>query len=261
VTIGGEFREAFYKARDQQLKFSQLVMAFQQLQQLKQQQQQQQRAYSGVAMSGSGTRTGLGQTAVAQEEEEERLWNQIRLTNGCSVVLGDRPVRLTLLRAWESNSLWGKIKLVIALIYSSFQQPSVEELREWIESIMNDPTNDMLTKSIEDLSKHFPAIKRTIIEERDIYMACKIIQTARIMGQGSQKDGLVRKVVVVVGAGHCPGICKILEGECECDETTGGRISVEEELRKVVETKRYKVARDPNMMALITEVSSMEAVA
>eukprot|EP01083_Nonionella_stella_P143140 444193_1 len=226
VTIGGEFREAYKKAVEQQKTFNALVETL----------RWEKSTYGKI------------------NEETLRI---ARLSNGCSVVLGDRPVRLTLLRAWEALSIFGKIKLVVALAWSSLRQPSDEELREWMESIMNDPTNDILTKSIEELSKHFPAVKRTIIEERDVFMACKIIQTSRIMGTGSAQDGLRRKLVVVVGAGHCPGISKILRNESEGD--VGLRISTEGELKKVIETKKHKI-EDPDVMSLVNEVTSMEPI-
>ena len=224
VTIGGEFREAYHCANAQHKKFSRLVERL--------------------------------NFENAQGSINDETLQMARETNGCSVVLGDRPVRLTLLRAWEAQSFFGKIKLVLALAWSSLRQPSVEELREWIESIMNDPSNDILSKSIEELGTHFPAIKTTIIEERDMYMACKIVQTARIMGIGSSHDGKNRKIVAVVGAGHCPGISSILSGEIEQQ----GSLDAENELRKVVETKKHRVDNDLEMKMLITEVSSMELV-
>jgi pheromone shutdown protein TraB len=224
VTIGGEFREAFNVAKTQHTEFMNLVQT--------------------VRLEQS--------TGMASEDTLEKA----RASNGCSVVLGDRPVRLTLLRAWETCTLFGKIKLVLALARSSLSQPSEEELREWIESIMNDPSNDILSKSIEDLSRHFPAIKKTIIEERDTYMGCKIIQTARIMGMGSNQDGMRRKIVAVVGAGHCPGIKSILVNEVNRQ----GSLNVEEELQKVVETKKHKADADADMKTLITDVISMEPV-
>jgi len=227
VTIGGEFREAYKKAVEQQKRFNALVETL----------RWEQSTYGKI------------------NDETLRV---ARLSNGCSVVLGDRPVRLTLLRAWEALSIFGKIKLVVALAWSSMRQPSDEELREWMESIMNDPTNDILTKSIEELSKHFPAVKRTIIEERDVFMACKIIQTSRIMGTGSAHDGLRRKLVVVVGAGHCPGISKILRNEAS-EGDVGLRISTEGELKKVIETKKHKI-EDPDVVSLVNEVTSMEPI-
>ena len=224
ITIGGEFREAFNVATNQHAEFMKLVQA--------------------VRLEQS---TGMANEDTLQKARE---------SNGCSIVLGDRPVRLTLIRAWEALTFFGKIKLVLALAWSSFRQPSEEELREWIESIMNDPTNDILSKSIEDLSRHFPAIKRTIIEERDTYMGCKIIQTARIMGIGSKEDGMRRKIVAIVGAGHCPGINSILTNEVNKQ----GSLNVEDELKKIIETKKHRVGEDADMQMLVTDVVSMEPV-
>lgn len=222
VTIGGEFKEAFNCAKSQQAQFLKLV--------------------EKIKLEHS------------QGPVSEATLELARDSNGCSVILGDRPVRLTLLRAWEALSFFGKIKLVIALAWSSLRQPSTEELREWIESIMNDPSNDILTKSVEELGRHFPAIKKTIIEERDVYMACKIVQTARIMGVGSSHDGVPRKIVAVVGAGHCPGITKLLLGEMK----EQGSLDAEKELQQVVETKNHRVKNDPDMQTLITEVVSLQ---
>lgn len=226
VTVGGEFREAFICARDQHKEFIGLMQTL----------NWEQRFLGGV---------------------NDVTLQKARYSNGCSIVLGDRPVRLTLLRAWEALNLFGKLKLVLALIWSSFRQPSEEELKEWIESIMNDPSNDILSKSMEELGKHFPAIKKVIIEERDTYMSCKIVQTARILGAGSSQDKKRRKIVAIVGAGHCPGMNKILTSELG----NQGSLNVESELVKVIETKKHKVEGDVEMKLLTTDVMSIEALA
>jgi pheromone shutdown protein TraB len=225
VTIGGEFKAAFRLANEQQKQFNDMIRMLEE------------------------TPYGI---------EYETMLEQVRKTNGCVTVLGDRPVRLTLVRAWEALSFFGKIKLIFGLIWSSFKQPNVEELKEWIESIINDPTNDILTKSIEELSIHFPAIKKTIIEERDVYMGCKILQTAEIMGRGALQDGMTRKIVCIVGAGHCPGISSKLRNITETGVMLSARI--EQEIKEVIETRSHQVDKDPNMKSLISEVTSMESV-
>ena len=225
VTIGGEFKAAFRLANEQQKQFNAMVSALEQ------------------------TPYGI---------EYEKMLEQVRASNGCVTVLGDRPVRLTLVRAWEALSFFGKIKLIIGLIWSSLKQPNVEELKEWIESIINDPSNDILTKSIEELSIHFPAIKKTIIEERDVYMGCKILQTAEIMGRGALQDGATRKIVCIVGAGHCPGISSKLRNITDAGVVLSARI--EQEIKEVIETRSHRVDKDPNMKSLLSEVTSMESV-
>lgn len=225
VTIGGEFKAAFRLANEQQKQFNAMIRKLEQ------------------------TPYGI---------EYEKMLEQVREFNGCVTVLGDRPVRLTLVRAWEALSFFGKIKLILGLVWSSFKQPNVEELKEWIESIINDPTNDILTKSIEELSIHFPAIKKTIIEERDVYMGCKILQTAEIMGRGALQDGMTRKIVCIVGAGHCPGISSKLRNATETGVVLSARI--EQEIKEVIETRSHRVDKDPNMKSLLSEVTSMESL-
>lgn len=224
VTIGGEFKEAYQMAKSQHLEMINLVKTI--------------------------------QFQQSQGILNDDLIQKARMCNGCSIVLGDRPVRLTLLRAWEALSPFGKIKLIFALVWSSFFQPSEEELKEWIDSVMNDPTNDILSKSIQELSRHFPAIQKTIIEERDMYMACKIVQTVRIIGAGSSQDGMRRKIVAIVGAGHCPGIKSLLSREVNRQ----GELKVEEELERIVQTKRHTIENDPEMNSLITDVASIEPI-
>lgn len=217
VNIGGEFKEAFNVAKRQHKAYMEII--------------------------------GKIQNGIQLTDDEMNG----DIVHGCAVVLGDRPVRLTLLRTWESLSFFGKIKLVCGLIWSSLRQPDEKELKEWIESIMNDPTNDILTKSIEELSRHFPTVKETIIAERDIYMSCKLLQTAQVLGQASAKDGNTRRIVAIVGAGHCPGIRKHLS-----HESTFANNNVEEALKTVIETKKNKILDSPDMNSLINEVESIE---
>ena len=113
------------------------------------------------------------------EQQRQEVVNQSPLPSPPYLILGDRPVSLTLTRAWESLRVWGKLKLIVGLLLSSFQKPNSDELKEWIEQILSGGDDDIMSKSIEELAKHFPSLKRVIIEERDAYMACKVYQTCR----------------------------------------------------------------------------------
>ena len=97
------------------------------------------------------------------------------------LILGDRPLAITLARCWESLSWFGKIKVLLGLILSTFHKPKPEELRAWIQKILDDDETDLLKASLEDLRKHFPTLERVIIQERDAYMACKLYQLSRGM--------------------------------------------------------------------------------
>jgi pheromone shutdown protein TraB len=134
------------------------------------------------------------------------------------MILGDRPLYLTLTRAWESLGVWGKTKLMFGLVLSSFQKPNPDELREWMQNILSDDTGDLLTESIAELAQHFPTLEHVIIKERDAYMASKLYQTCRQLLSVSSAPQTTR-LVAIVGAGHVEGMCHWLtEGNGQTPE-------------------------------------------
>jgi pheromone shutdown protein TraB len=153
------------------------------------------------------------------------------------MILGDRPLYLTLSRAWESLRFWGKTKLLVGLLLSSFRRPDPKELQEWMQSILLDDSGDLLSKSIAELAQHFPTLEEVIIRERDAYMACKLYQTCRhMLQQGS--DNETYRIVAVVGAGHVQGICQWLMTESWSKE------SPEEILSRLVQLKKNPMAEE-----------------
>lgn len=110
----------------------------------------------------------------------------------CSMV--DRPIAVTLRRAWAKNSLWGKCKLLSALLASAFskEQPGQEE----IENLKRQSEMDSM---MEELSDYLPAVKEVLIDERDFYLASNIWQCGG------------DKILAVLGAGHLPGVQAHLE--------------------------------------------------
>jgi pheromone shutdown protein TraB len=177
VTIGGEFKAAFQSALRQQREFW-----------------DSQQSYHLIPPN---VNNGIGHS---------------RANRPCAIVLGDRPVRITMLRAWESLRLFGKIKLVLALIWSSIKQPSEKELREWMESVLNDRTgnSDLMKKAMDEMAKSFPTLKRVIIDERDDFMVAKIKQTAEMLAYSTSHNE-ERVIVAVIGAGHCSGVLDKLQ--------------------------------------------------
>lgn len=153
-------------------------------------------------------------------------------------ILGDRPLRITLLRAWESLTWWGKTKCLIALVWSSLQKPNPEELREWMQSVLLGES-DVLTESMAELRKSFPSLERVILKERDAYLACKIFQTCRHLDFRENYT-----MVAIVGAGHGKGICQWL--------TDGNGQTPEQILSEIVQTKKHTSAE-----FLIKEVTQL----
>lgn len=218
VTIGGEFRSAFQSALSQQQQFWQ----------------------------SSG------------QQHTSPAFVHSRGSRPCAIILGDRPVRLTLLRAWESLSAFGKLKLVLALLWSSIRQPSEKELQEWMDSILNDRTgeNDLMTKAMEEMGKAFPTLKRVIIEERDEFMVAKLRQTAEMLMQSydlGENNHNEMVMVAVVGAGHCSGILEKLTTK---NQNGCGLLAKRPELvlPSLVETKKRKISNDEEVSSLVTDV-------
>ena len=227
VTIGGEFREAFQEAFTQQVQFW----------------KSQNNLYDPYNnLPRNNNVQGKYDSCVSHE----------RGNRACTVILGDRPVKITILRAWESLRWFGKLKLMLALAWSSIKQPSEKELREWMDSILNDRSgkNDLISKSIEELGKTFPTMKRVIIEERDMFMVAKLKQVASIM-RNSHLNG-EKVIVAVVGAGHCPGMLEKLVQKY--DETTDTDTTLERLLPRIVETKKRKLDSDTEISSLVTDL-------
>ncbi|KAL9457571.1 hypothetical protein AB3S75_006588 [Citrus x aurantiifolia] len=112
---------------------------------------------------------------------------------GGKVILGDRPVQITLRRTWEKMPLWHKIKLLYSFVFQAFFLPSAEDLNRMLKE-MDDV--DMLTLVIQEMSKAFPTLMETLVHERDQYMSSTLLKVATEHSS----------VVAVVGKGHLQGI-------------------------------------------------------
>ncbi|KAG6717737.1 hypothetical protein I3843_04G107900 [Carya illinoinensis] len=126
---------------------------------------------------------------------EFRVAYEEAMKYGGRVILGDRPVQITLRRTWAKMPLWHKIKLLYSLLFQAVFLPSPEDLNRMLKE-MDDV--DMLTLVIQEMSKEFPTLMETLVHERDQYMSSTLL---RIASEHSS-------VVAVVGKGHLQGIKK-----------------------------------------------------
>ncbi|PAN18787.1 hypothetical protein PAHAL_3G225900 [Panicum hallii] len=126
---------------------------------------------------------------------EFRVAFEEAMSYGGKVILGDRPVQITLRRTWGKMSLWHRAKFLYSIIFQSIFLPSPEELNQMLKD-MDDV--DMLTLVIQEMSKAFPSLMETLLHERDMYMSSKLLKVAREHSS----------VVAVVGKGHVSGIKK-----------------------------------------------------
>ena len=113
---------------------------------------------------------------------------------GIPIALCDREVRVTLRRAWRSISGWQRMRLLSELAASVVESPDVSE-----EELARLRNQDVVSEVMNELGRLMPDLKRVLIDERDAYLAHKILEA----------EG--RRVVAVVGAGHVEGMKGRLE--------------------------------------------------
>ncbi len=109
------------------------------------------------------------------------------------IFLCDRDIRVTMRRAWRSTPFLKKTMLVSSLMLSVFDTEPVTE-----ESLQNLKKQDVLSEMMKELGAEVPTLKKVLIDERDQYLAEKILQA----------DG--KKLIAVVGAGHVEGMTTVL---------------------------------------------------
>ncbi len=151
----------------------------------------------------------MGQNVGVKPGDEMRAAVDIAQEKNIPFELVDRPIKVTLNRAWAKNSFWGKCKLLAALLASAFSKEEVSA--EEIESLKKENEMDSM---MGELSETLPTVKEVLIDERDQYLASHIWECKNSGGQKAAS------VTAVLGAGHLPGVQKHLEAIAAGSEGT-----------------------------------------
>jgi pheromone shutdown-related protein TraB len=142
----------------------------------------------------------LGQNMGVKPGDEMKAAIDTAAELGIPYSLCDREVQLTLKRAWSSCGFWSKNKLLATLLSSAFTTEKISEHE--IEALKD---KNELDNMMAELADYLPEVKKTLIDERDQYLAAKIWAS-----QGN-------RIVAVIGAGHMGGVSthlgKIARGE------------------------------------------------
>lgn len=125
---------------------------------------------------------------------------------GIPAVMVDRPIQMTLKRAWAKNSLWGKCKLLSVLLSSAFEKSEITA--EEIERLKNESEMDSM---MNEIAEYLPAVKAVLIDERDRYLASHIWEATVKDADAGGSRVPAKKIVAVLGAGHLPGVVRHLE--------------------------------------------------
>jgi pheromone shutdown-related protein TraB len=137
------------------------------------------------------------------------------------VWLIDREVGTTLKRAWRSVGTWARFGLLGGLVASVFEREQVDEKE--IEKLKE---GDLLESAFGEFAQNSAPLYNSLIGERDEYMAARLREQA--LGAPA-----VRRVLVVIGAGHLKGLSGYLR---EQQEPPAGRIA---ELAKLPPKARW----------------------
>ena len=112
---------------------------------------------------------------------------------GLRLELIDRDAGITLKRTWANLGFFKRAQLAAGLGGSLLSSDEIGE--QEIEQLKE---GDMLESSFGEFAKQTPELFESIIHERDLYMAAKLLSL-------SQHDD-VKHVLAIVGAGHLAGL-------------------------------------------------------
>jgi pheromone shutdown-related protein TraB len=150
----------------------------------------------------------LGNELGVKPGEEMKVAIEAARENGIAYSLCDREVHTTLRRAWARCGLWSKSKLLASLLASAFTNEKLSE--QEIENLKN---KNELDGMMNELADYLPAVKKTLIDERDRYLAAKIWTSTPPINEN-------KRIAAVVGAGHLQGIKNYLEKMASGEENT-----------------------------------------
>ena len=110
---------------------------------------------------------------------------------GLPIVCVDREIKVTLRRVWFHAPFFRMFRLLSELVGSLFDDKATDISAETIEGVKH---AGELSELLDEFSKTMPHAKSALIDERDRYMATKLL------------DVPGKTVVAVVGAAHVPGM-------------------------------------------------------
>ncbi|CAO2164982.1 unnamed protein product [Urochloa humidicola] len=121
--------------------------------------------------------------------EEFRAARKVSEDIGAQLVLGDRPIEITLERAWKSLSWDQKTNLVVSLFRG---------ITSTTGTLQDEKTAVSPYQLYEKLSTSYPSLLQPLIHERDMFLAWSL--------KRSKAVNKSKTVVGVVGKGHMNGI-------------------------------------------------------
>jgi pheromone shutdown protein TraB len=136
--------------------------------------------------------------------------------SGAQVVLGDRPIEVTLRRAWEALTWQQRWELGAELAEGARGAGAGAVAAAVAADKLKD--DDAVSAMLGSMSERFPAAVGALVHERDLYLAWSLKRSKAVGG--------TRRVVGVLGRGHLRGVCYALthdSGELRFRDLAGRR--------------------------------------
>jgi len=151
----------------------------------------------------------LGKEHGVEPGAEMVMAIRVARREGIQVALVDRDITVTLRRAWRMMTFreklrlfWNGTKALVGYDDSEMEEVDLEELMK----------EDVISMLMEELRSFAPTATEVLIDERDAYIAGKILKVQGVKrAKQLQEKGInaqPKKVVAVVGAGHVKGITR-----------------------------------------------------
>ncbi|XP_047323571.1 traB domain-containing protein isoform X3 [Impatiens glandulifera] len=124
--------------------------------------------------------------------DEFRAARRVSENIGAQIVLGDRPIEITLERAWNSLDWNEKLNLLLS-VFRGITSSSIDTTK--FKELQDDDSSYQL---YEQLSFSYPSLLQSLIHERDVYMSWSLKRSKAVNNS--------KRVVGVIGKGHLNGV-------------------------------------------------------
>ncbi|XP_078447944.1 traB family protein [Wolffia australiana] len=167
-----------------------------------------------LAVYSSKISSGSKQTFGDEFRAARRVSEEI----GAQLVLGDRPIEITLQRAWRSLN-WNQKLNLISSLFQGISSPSVIGSPETFatSNLLEKEEDASPFKLYEQLSLTYPSLLQPLIHERDTYLSWSLKRSKAVCNS--------KRVVGVIGKGHMNGVVYALVsdlGDLRFRDLTGG---------------------------------------
>lgn len=166
--------------------------------------------------------TGLIATNLAMSAYQSRLAEQLGVEPGAEMKQAiksakesdlnlwkiDRSVGITMKRTWRSLRFLEKVNLIFGF-GGFFNQEEISEKE--IEKLKS---GDMLESTFHEFSENSVSLYTSLIDERDQFMAARLQQSIK-----EPTKNPIKKVLVVIGAGHLKGTTEYLQKSVDTHQT------------------------------------------